>query len=444
MWGWESTPTLSRTGSSDRDVAREFLRANGERGGWWRYGTDFHQTTEPPASGEPFGPAVVPNYRWLYETAQFWARCTMRSGGGPYDPDGRRYIDNNLFGFVSDDPLTFEPLTFPALTGWRRKYPREIWHLGYPGAAGQRARFVCYRGSGWNNLPYGHPQMGQPVVTPAAQAGFAGRVFDHDGTAWVPAADQRTASPDVVEESVTGQASHAYRPRPGDYHGPWVIEDLRRAFNQCTKFVVAYATGGGQGPLSSRSIVDPGGGLGPFHRSDVAHAPGDPGMGVRTRVGTSPPVYHDTSFEAGQSATAVKGQNTFTQPPTDTFGTSFYAAAQKVWLSRNADPFGVKCNMRFLVMAGLPGNVPPPGPGHAVVFDGFDSGYSEGVWSTADTRTGVVQDEVEYFSGEIVGTLAFPPAPDYPSDYGSVTRGWSVSHVAVVLDFGGPGGFTRA
>jgi hypothetical protein len=124
----------------------------------------------------------------------------------------------------------------------------KIWSTATSGSLGQKARFVAKNtqgvlasgigSSGWiqtDYYPYWYgdwenPYYLQIVKTPPEEIGYSGKIFKYSASGWVMNDDQ-LEPPDICESF--GLA------RPGDYLGPWFLNDLRDAINQLTWTVQA-------------------------------------------------------------------------------------------------------------------------------------------------------------------------------------------------------------
>lgn len=120
---------------------------------------------------------------------------------------------------------------FPPPSGFRRKFPREIYSLAESGVGGWRARFTnrrttpapyIFHARRWHSSEVTHRSYGGYVDTPEDQASLSTKLFDYVGSGWVLSSDQKS-DPDIVE---THGLIHA-----GDYIGPWILNDLRDAIN---------------------------------------------------------------------------------------------------------------------------------------------------------------------------------------------------------------------
>src|SRR5947209_4775785 len=98
--------------------------------------------------------------------------CVRKTdGSGAYTPQAKYGIDSCAIGIDGSGTLSWLPFPWP--NGWTRKFPREIWKLAYPGAAGQRARFITRLGSNWfGDLSTANPAttgFGTAVATPSGE-----------------------------------------------------------------------------------------------------------------------------------------------------------------------------------------------------------------------------------------------------------------------------------
>ncbi len=124
--------------------------------------------------------------------------------------------------------------SFPQPSGWTRKYPKEIYKVQSDGTNGERAIFAAYNGSYFyaGNNEYIPPSFVSStyasglVHTPEAERTYAGLYFDYiNGSGWIISEDQNTPMDIITTSGVI---------RPGDYAGPWILNDLQKAINHLT------------------------------------------------------------------------------------------------------------------------------------------------------------------------------------------------------------------
>jgi hypothetical protein len=151
----------------------------------------------------------VPDYDWSGLPAQDQSQVPYR----------HRYVFENeeASGFANET-------SWPPPSGFTRKFPREIWSTANSGAAGQVARFTARINTVWYG-PRDGPDFERAVTTPLDQRDYSGRLFLHNGVAWVEhPGDPLPDGPDVVTD--------AGLIRPGDYIGAWIANGIRDALRR--------------------------------------------------------------------------------------------------------------------------------------------------------------------------------------------------------------------
>ncbi len=208
--------------------------------------TEAAVTTDPekPVEGGDFPKWIKKAYQRIEEIAKYSVR-RYNDDGSDYDPADSNYISGvldhyTITGFTSWRvyDINYEKLTFPYPNGWKRRFPREIYKLSYPGTEGQRARFVVLHNAAfdpklWWMAKTTDPDYGVLGITPLLEEVHAGQMFDNIGGIWTLSTNQNSG-PDIIEEQITGVASHTWIPKEGDYLDWNNLNDLRDAINQCS------------------------------------------------------------------------------------------------------------------------------------------------------------------------------------------------------------------
>ncbi len=161
---------------------------------------------------------------------------TYESGVIAYQDSGYSYFDNTPSGGGPlEKSLIYKKYLqdeFPRPSGFRRYYPREIWSIANSGSVGQTARLIAKNSDPFYGLfePTKWYQNGEgsgfkvQVKTPDEEVSFSNSIFEYiDSSGWVKSENQ-SKNPDLILDYGIAQ--------PGDYMGPWILNDLRDAINQ--------------------------------------------------------------------------------------------------------------------------------------------------------------------------------------------------------------------
>lgn len=148
---------------------------------------------------------------------------------------GHRIGDRN---HVPHSGISYARDIFPFPNGFRRKFPREIWDVSNSGVDGQTARFISYTQPNilFAPRPWFSSLLNENfysyVSTPVDQRPLSGKIMKYYSASggWIVAENQKDM-PDIIETQGIAM--------PGDYIGPWILNDLRDAINQ---MVITFGT----------------------------------------------------------------------------------------------------------------------------------------------------------------------------------------------------------
>lgn len=433
------------------EIIRPFTEAVQEREKFQVITTDFIPTH--PVAGDKIMQAFVGLIGRIEDVALKSVR-RYNDDGSDYDVTSEVYPASVLTSWsltAWDAYLTYEfdhvHRNFPYPDGWTRKFPREIYKLSYPGVEGQIARFVVYNtgfGSNWLMTLTTATEYLTNVNTPDGERGNAGKIFKYTSGVWVPDSAQR---PDVVTEMITGLASHTWRPVPGDYFGPWILNDLRDAINQCVIF------GAGDPAVNVA-----------FSVIGIVDDPVD-----MTSVWNTP----QSKIYSASGLSRVDVMSGYTGTAVDLVTEAEPGAGFEYWHLDDADNRGGSGSSAQgrPVIADLPNMTTTlqakvktyfkSGPAFGFTDANFDfDAYGSGAVNTYNTdlasalandryvQSGMETVQVITDPGQLIGAIVDPAPANWPSDnfYGPPTdnpRGWKLYSVLVTFDFRGYFGYTE-
>lgn len=368
-------------------------------------------------------------------------------------PEASLGIDSWLFAYDETYGGNQRPILFPPTTGWYRAWPREIPHLDWPGADGQRARFTARISSPFYGVSATDPNFGggSYVPTPSDQYKFSGLMMewaaDADGAGghdplggspgWVISADQRS-SPDFMEEDLDAyQASVGYSeiiaPFPGDYiSGAW-LNRLRDAINLLTVTIIGSNGAIGIPEISSFTAAVTGGitiYTAAFQQKNAETMAGDLACKAAYTASFSSggPLVATLSMVAFAAHNITNGSEEWWQ--LDALNASI---ANYEVLPNSPTPMTRAASFWAHTKAIAAFSDVSPGP-----YSAQGSGAVEDCWHQFDSTTTSATGSYAVVSGLWPGSLGMPGPAFDPTDN---TTGFATDRVAILLDWAVTDGF---
>jgi hypothetical protein len=187
--------------------------------------TSYDATAFTPAAADPVFLDIVANsvYPTDYAFTASWRTLVIL-----VDALKSRFRDPaapDIAGTGNAWPVLSDRANWPGASGWTRKREREIYSLADTGSAGERARYIWVLSGTHEGVQTLRDKDGDPPpLSPVGELSYATKLLTHNGVTWVLDADQ-SGRPDTL--TLYGL------PVAGDLFGPWILNDLQTALNDC-------------------------------------------------------------------------------------------------------------------------------------------------------------------------------------------------------------------